>query len=149
MRSRVGPSESGWTKSMIERPTTSSAVRAPMQFDAGAVRVDDPAALVHDDAVGAQVDEAPVAVDQLAHVRLDELAVADVDDEARAADDLAVFAHLAGPHQEVLHLAGRALERLLELVVAPRRAGLQRRDDRGDEPFGRRRRRWARYRCSG
>ena len=102
----------------------------------GAVRVDDAAALVHDDAVGAQVDEAAVAVDQLAQVRLDEVAVADVDDEARAADDLAVLAHLAGAHQEVLHLAGRALERLLQLVVAPRRAGLQRGDDRGDEPVG-------------
>ena len=49
-------------------------------------------------------------------------------------DDLAALAHLAGPHQEVLHLARRALDPLLQLVVAPRRARLQRGDDRGDEP---------------
>ncbi len=72
MRSSVGPSESGWTKSMIERPTTSSTSRAPTHSMPGAVRVDDAAALVHDDAVGAQVDEPAVTVDQLADVRLDE-----------------------------------------------------------------------------
>ena len=89
MRSSVGPSESGWTKSMIERPSTSSTLRAPTHSIPDAVHVDDAAALVHDDAVGAQVDEAAVAVDELPQVRLDEVAVADVDDEAGEADDLA------------------------------------------------------------
>ena len=110
MRSSVGPSESGWTKSMIERPSTSSAFVAPTQSMPDAVRVDDAAALVHDDAVGAEVDEPAVAVDELAQVRLDEVAVADVDDETGEPDDLAVHAHLAGAHQEVLDLARRALD---------------------------------------
>src|SRR5262249_20843537 len=44
------------------------------------------------------------------------------------------LADLPRAHEEVLFLAGATLDALLQLVVAPRRAGLQRRDDRRDEP---------------
>jgi hypothetical protein len=91
---------------------------------------------VDDDAVGAQVDEPPVAVDQFPEIGLHQMAVADVDDDPGASDDLSVLADLTGPDEEVLDLAGRALEPLLELVVAPRRAGLEGGDDRRHQPVG-------------
>src|SRR5262249_16381470 len=74
------------------------------------------------------------AIDQLPEVRLDEVTVTDVDDEPDAADDPAVLANLPRPHEEVLLLAGAALDALLQLVVTPGCAGLERRDDRRDEP---------------
>src|SRR5262249_44490420 len=111
-------------------------VARPDTLEPRSVHVYDPAALVHDDAVGAQVDEPAVTVDQTAKVRLDEMAVADVDDDAGAADDLAVLADLPGAHEEVLLFAGPALEALLQFVVTPGCAALKGRDDRRHQPVG-------------
>ncbi len=107
----------------------------PDEVGRGLVGPADQPVLVHDDAVGAQLEQQSVAVGLLLEGPLGLTVAGDVRDDADAARDRAAGAeHRPGAHEQRPFLAVAVEDDPLELVVVPGAAAFDDGDDGIDEP---------------